>query len=179
MIRPAYVGIAALLIWLPHAFWHVSHHSPWDLLWMCNVSPLLIAAGCFAKAPRLSASGLCFLSCGTPLWLIEVAGGSLVPTSPLVHFGGLAVALVAARSIGFLRGTWWFAALLSVAILGSARVLTPPHANVNLVFFVYRGWEKTFPNHPLYLFLIWLGSAAAFAFIEYAAVRRFKAARGA
>ncbi len=175
------LGRIALLLYAAHAAWHLADGTPWDLIWACNVSMPILAAGCFLSRARLVAAAIMILAYGTPMWILDLAtGGALVPTSPLVHLGGLVVGVLAIRRLGeWPRYSWTFAAIVTAALLLLARLFTPAHANVNLAFRVQPGWESMFPSHVLYVGLMWTSSAAVFALVELVGRRWLMAHEGA
>lgn len=167
MTRPTKLGLAALALYLPHAFWHIVHGNAWDLLWACDVAMPLLALGCFARRPQAAVTAFLFLLYGTPMWLLDVvAGGRMVITSPLIHIGGLVVAYLAVRTLGWPPRSWMVASAASLALLGLSRMVTPPRFNVNMVFAVYEGWTKYFPSHTIYLSGLWLSWTLVFWFVE-------------
>lgn len=172
MTKTTKLGVAALVFYVPHASWHVTHGAAWDLLWMCNVAMPILVIGAFAQNPRAVVTAFLFLIYGTPMWLLDVlAGGHMVITSPLVHVGGLTVAYLAVRTLGWPRYSWVVASLASAFVLGLSRLLSPSDANVNMAFRVYEGWEKYFSSHATYVSGLWLVAAAVFGFVEWGAMR--------
>lgn len=166
-MTPARLGALAIALYLPHAIWHLTNDGAVELLWVCNLALPLLAIGCFAKSARAVTVAFLFLAFGTPLWLLDVfAGGDWVPTSPLIHIGGLATAVYAVRALGWPKRTWIVASLASAALFGFTRLATPPAANINMVFTVYKGWERYFPNHAVYVGGLWLIATAFFALLE-------------
>jgi hypothetical protein len=176
--RPATgLGAAAVILYLPHAIWHIAHGSSWDLLWVCNVSMPVLAFGAFTKNARACVVAFLFLAYGTPIWLLDlVSGGGIVITSPLVHVLGLMAAAHAVRTFGWPPRTWIVAAAASAFVLGVSCAISPESANVNMAFRVYAGWETHFPNHVLYLAMMWGSATALFAILE-AIARRFERRR--
>lgn len=173
MTKPNILGAVALLLYIPHAIWHLRDGSAWDLLWVCNVAVPTLALGCFLRLARLCVVAFLFLVYGTPLWLIDtVAGGPMVPTSPLIHVGGLAVALLAIRVLRWPPRSWLVAAAASAAVLGITYLVSPAGPNVNLAFRVQAGWEPWFSNHALYVAVLWLSAAGTFWVLERLARRR-------
>jgi hypothetical protein len=167
------LGIAAVLLYLPHAAWLVVHGTPWDLLWMCDAAMPLLACGCFARKPRLVVTAFLFLIFGTPLWLLDVvAGGHMVITSPLIHIGGIVVGYRAVRAMGWPVQSWAVASLTAAVVLGLSRLLSPREANINMAFRVYEGWEKYFSSHSLYVLGLWLSATAIFWFVERGALSK-------
>lgn len=173
MSRRPRIGVVALLLYAPHALWQIAHHSAWDLLWVCDVALPMLAFGAFTGRPRAAVTAFLFLLYGTPMWLLDLlAGGAMVPTSPLIHVGGLAVAYVATRSLGWPPRSWMVGSAAAAIVLGLSRLLSPRAANVNMAFRVYEGWERYFSNHTLYLAGIWLSATALFWAVERVRLRR-------
>ena len=44
--------------------------------------------------------------------------------------------------------------------------MTPPAANVNLAFSVWKGWESVFPRYEVYFVVVLGGSALTFLAVE-------------
>src|SRR6185437_8352001 len=145
----------------------------WDLLWACNVAMPLLAFGCFLAHARMCVCAFLFLLYGTPMWLLDlVAGGGMVLTSPLLHLGGLGLAAYAVWRLGWPPRTWLVAAGGAALVLAISALVTPPAANVNMAFSVYKGWEHWFPSHRVYLAGMWLGAASVFFVAERIARKR-------
>ena len=175
------LGGVALACFVAHAAWHVARGEAHDLLWTCNCACLVVAVGALAAARTVVAVGLLWLSFGVPMWILDLTrGGSLVPTSVLTHVGGLLVAVLVLRRLGWpepgpwWRGVWWKAVLALLALVAVSRVATPPAANVHLAFAVYHGWERTFPSYGSYLALAFAGVALTFLLVEKAAARALR-----
>lgn len=170
-------GVAALGCYAVHGTERVLSGAPEDLLWMCHLGTLLIGLGLLGfdrrAGPSLLTIGLCWLSFGTPLWLLDVfAGGELIVTSMLTHVGGPVLGLYGARHLPAPRGVWWRASLALLALQGSCRLVTPPASNVNLSFAVATGWESTFPSFPAYAVMLTALGAVTFCLCELL-LRRF------
>jgi hypothetical protein len=174
------LGALALVFYAAHATWHVAHGSPWDLVWVCNVSMPALVLGCFLERARLVAGAVMVLCYGTPMWLLDLATGpdTMVLTSPLVHVGGLVVGGLAVRRLGWPKFTWALTAAATALLLLVSRLATPPRENVNLAFRVHGGWEQVFPSHVLYVALMWLAGAVVFLLVELAARRFFTLSTG-
>jgi hypothetical protein len=170
------LGVLALTFYLVHGAELALDHTPWDLLWLCNVANVLIGLGCLTGLRAVTAVGLSWVLFGVWLWVLDLLSGSpLQVTSILTHLGGPAVGLAALRKVGWPRGTWWRALLAELALLGLTRLATPRAANVNLAFAVWPGWEDTFPSYPAYVALLLGASGAAYFVLE--ALAGFLAAR--
>jgi hypothetical protein len=106
------------------------------------------------------------------MWLLDVVTGSgLILTTFLPHVVCTTVALLAARRLGMPRRSWLYATAAMLALAAVTRIATPPPANVNLVFAVWKGWEAYFPRYELYFALVVSGAAATFFVVERALAR--------
>jgi hypothetical protein len=156
-------GALAGLAFLAHAGRHVLFGSPWDVLWLCNLAPLLLAAGCLRGQRSLVAVALLWETLGTPLWLLNWAmGASVIPTSALVHVLCPVLAFLAARELGWPRGAWLEAVLGMAALALLTRAFVPPAPNVNVAFAVREGWEAIFPRYEVFAALVFAGGSALF-----------------
>ena len=167
------LGILATLFWVIHATNHVLRGSAYDLFWACNVATPVLALGCFLRRARLCTIAVCWLAYGVPIWLLDLAtGASLIPTSVLTHFGGLALGIVAVRKLGWPRRSWLVATGASLVLVVLARIFTTRAQNVMLAHRVHDGWERHFSSHLPYLALMIAVSAVVFFVVETIA-RRF------
>lgn len=150
------LGLVALGLWLAHALAHLVKGHHWsNLLWACNVAILGLAVGLLARAPALVAAALMWFCVGVPLWLVDLAaGGDYMPTTYLVHLGGLGLAAAGVRRLGCPPGTWWKALAALAALQLFCRVATPPVENVNIAFEQAPVWRELFPSYALN----WLGA---------------------
>ncbi|WP_437971955.1 hypothetical protein WMF04_22890 [Sorangium sp. So ce260] len=161
-------GLAAMAL-IVHGGNHVRRGSPHDLLWMCNVAPLLLAAGCFLAKPDLAAIAVLWLAFGTPIWLLDIATGSgIILTTFLPHVLCPVVAVLAVREMGLPRRAWLKATGALLALVGLTRALTPPEANVNLSHRVWAGWEARFPRYDTYFALVAAAAALTFFVLDRA-----------
>jgi hypothetical protein len=164
------LGASAALFYAIHGVDRAAHGHWEDLFWACHVACLAIAAGCLADWPAASATGLSWLCFGIPMWIIDLAtGGELIPSSVLTHVGGFVVGIVAIAKTGWRRGSWWKATAAASVLLLVTRLVTPPAANVNLVFAVWPGWERMFPSHAVYFALLLAANAMVSFLVEHAA----------
>ena len=168
-------GLAALGCYAIHAGFHVLNGRPEEALWMCHLGAALVGIGLLSSSTTTSGIGTLFLCVGTPLWVMYLAGGGeFYPTSCFPHLGGLAIALYGVRRLGLPSGTWWKAVVALAVLILVSRLVTPAHANVNVSFAIYPGWEKVFPSHPIYLAAMIVLAAGYFLAFEYA-LRRWLA----
>jgi len=143
------------------------------LLWSCHLGAALVGIGLLSSSATTNGIGLLFLCMGTPLWMMDLAGGGeFYPTSSLTHVGGLAIGLYGARRLGLPSGAWWKAVVALITLILICRLVTPPRANVNVAFAIYPGWEKVFSSHLVYLATM-MGAAAAYFFVCEYVLRRW------
>ena len=162
----AYAALAAFAA-VVHDGGHLLRGTAHDVLWMCNVAPVLLAVGSGIRDATLVAVGTLWLGYGTPLWLLDLATGSnLIPTSVLPHVLCPVLGILATRELGVPKHAWLHATAALVVVLLLARVFTPPESNVNLVYSVWKGWEAYFPRHDLYLAFGIATSALTFFLVE-------------
>ncbi len=151
-LRLYVLGALALASFLVHNTNHVLRGETYDLLWVCNVAPLLLAIGCVLRRPGPTAIATLWLFYGTPVWLVDLAtGAGIILTSVLPHLLCPVVGVVALRELGLPRHAWLRASAALVVLMIATRLVTPPTANVNLVHGIWRGWEPVFKTHALYL----------------------------
>ena len=165
------LGSLAVVFYLVHAAGHVLRGRAGEVVWVCHLGALLIGLGLLADRALPRAIGTLWLSLGTPLWLIDLlTQGEFLPTSLLTHGGGLAVAAVGARALGFPAGAWWKALAALAMTQRLTRLVTDPAANVNLAFSVPPVSRAAFPSYPAY-YAVMLCVCAA---VMYAGERLFR-----
>jgi hypothetical protein len=169
-LSPAWIsGTAALCCYAIHAGFHLLHGQPHDLLWACHIGAAIVGVGLLTSSPTVNGIGTLFLWLGTPLWLMEVAGGraEFNPTSCFTHVGGLLLGLYGTYRLGMPRGVWWKAVAVLVGLIGISRLTTPASANVNVAFAIPSGWESQFTSHGSYLLTVIALVAAYFLMTQF------------
>jgi hypothetical protein len=162
----ALVGWLTLLV---HGGGHVLRGTAHDLFWVCNVAPVLLAIGCHLAAATPVAIAALWLSFGTPMWILDLAtGANAIPTSFLPHLVCPGAACLAVRELGLPSRAWLRATAALLVLAGLTRLATPPEANVNLAFSVWKGWEALFPRFDVYFAVVVGGSALTFFAVERA-----------
>lgn len=165
------IALLSVLAWGWHAMDSVRQNQPWDLLWMCNLGGLLLAAGWAARSPRTVAVAASWMALGVPLWALDLAAGAETrPSSVLSHLGGLALSGYAVYRLGWPRLTALPASLSLAALMVLCRLFTPEAGNVNLVFEVWPVFDGLIGHGP-YLALLAMLATAVFAAIDAAASR--------
>ena len=165
--HPFAAGIVAIFFYLIHAGVLVYGREPYHIIWSCHLGCLLIGIGLLLARPWFLSIGFFWLIMGVPLWILNVlTGADFMLTSTLSHIGGLVIAFYGLRFIEIPRFSW-AGATIGLVVLGSVtRMVTPEHANVNLSFAVWTGWEQAFPSYFWYVVLILSTSAATFWVME-------------
>ncbi len=152
-----------------HATWHILAGTPQDIIWVCNLSALLVGFGLILGSPLMNSVGLLGLTIGLPTWILSlVSGEPLIPTSLLTHVLGLALGIVGARRMGIPPQAWWMALLFVAAVMIASRLFTSEEANVNLAFGPIEGlslWKFTGAGHWTLLFVQWAVGLAVVQFV--------------
>ncbi len=175
MTRGTLCGAGALVCFLVHAGVHVVNNRAPEAFWICTLASIWIGVGGLLSSPALIAVGVSWVVYGTPLWLLDLlTGGELLPSSLLTHVLAPGLGLFALARMGWPPGTWWRAFAAALVALALSRAFLPREKNVNLVFAVPSGWDKTFPSHPLYLALLLAGSLVVFVLVELGGKRAFR-----
>jgi len=168
-------GILAVVFFLIHAAVLVQAGESYHIIWSCHLACLLVGIGLLIRLPWLYAVGFFWLTVGVPLWLLNVITSlDFMLTSTCSHIGGIIIAIYGLRFEKMPRFSW-AAATAGLVILGCiSRLVTPQHANVNLSFAVWQGWEDKFPSY--FWYVVMLVAIAAFTFwVLELIVRRFQA----
>lgn len=148
------LGLLPLAFFIAH-FWFYAvaelPHSTDNMLWMCNVSNLTLAAGLLFDLKWLTRLSVIWLIPGLPLWLLEVVvhGGWLV-TSFLTHIGALIVGLVAMRWVRADKWMWAYAFAWFLLVQQLSRMFTSteyPFWNVNVAHTIYKGYESAVSHY--------------------------------
>ncbi len=137
-----------------------------QILWVCNLSCLVMAIGIVARQPLLIWTAALWQLVGTPIW---VADGLMTwnwqPHAWGVHFGCPLVGLVALRAMDAPTRRLPWAIGYFVLLQGLCRLSTPPELNVNAAHTVVPWMQSLTPNYPLFWtfnLVLLLGILAAF-----------------
>jgi hypothetical protein len=146
------VAILCFLFYAAHATTLVIV-GKWPLmLWSCHLACLLCGVGILRRNARFVSIAFLLLLLGLPMWTWNVVGGpgSLIWSSVFTHVGGLVIATMAVRRLGFVPGSWWRAAGLMVLLWFVTRLIVPEGASVNFAYGYFLEWAKAMP-YPVYL----------------------------
>jgi hypothetical protein len=160
-------GALALAFIAAHAAVRLARGEATSLLWSCNVGNLVLGIGLLLGQPRIVAIMALWIAIGLPLWVLDLfSTDDFVATSVLTHVGGLTVAIVGVRELGFPRGSWWRAHVALTALQQVSRLVTPASENVNLSGGVYEPWKPYFHSYPVYYVLASAGICFGFFLVE-------------
>lgn len=142
------LGLLPLVFFLAQFvhYWRIDQLG--HLLWMCNIGNLVLAAGLFLEKPLLVRMSALWTIPGLIVWVLYVVlAWGIFLSSMLAHVGGLAVAAIALRTYRMDRNTWAYAFGWYLVMQVVSRLFTAPELNVNLVYAVQPGWERTFTSY--------------------------------
>ena len=121
------------------------------MLWLCNLSNLVLAIGIFFRLPLLIGISVLWLIPGIPLWLFDMYRTGYSPvTTFLSHLGGLVVGLFALSRVKVNKNLWIPAWIYGLIVQIICRLFTSPELNINVAFKIYGPLEKFFPNYWMY-----------------------------
>lgn len=131
-----------------------------DILWVCHISNLLMAAGLLANWPEGVRAAVLWLFVGAFLWPIEVLRtGVMALTSFGTHYFGLTAGLIALPQLGLSPRSWLYSWLWFIGLRLFCGLFTPAASNINLAHAIYPGSEPYFPNFAVYWIVTTAGAA--------------------
>jgi len=156
------VGFLPLCFFLAHLDYHLAAGTPEHLLWLCNLSNLLLAFGLFFQLPVLIRIAALWMIPGIPLWLWDMSRTGDAPLSTfLSHMGGTGVAIIALAKVRANQNMFLYAWVYGFVVQVICRFVTPPELNVNVAFQIYPGFDRIFHNYWHY----WIFSASLAAVV--------------
>ncbi|MCI0412073.1 hypothetical protein L0222_04630 [bacterium] len=168
------LGILPVCFFLAHLSYHLSHGTPQHLLWLCNLSNLVLAAGLFFQLPLLIRIAVLWLIPGIPLWLWDMSRTGDNPLSTfLSHLGGLTVAIIALSKVRATQNMFLYAWMYGFLVQMICRLFTPPELNVNVAFQIYPGFKSIFQNYSSYWIFSAVFAAAALWLLSFLLNRAF------
>ena len=127
------VGFLPLSFFLVQAGHYWRYGDAGNLLWMCNVGDLLLAAGLFLGHRELIRAAAIWTIPGLAVWIryVLLASGLYFSTT-LAHVGGIIVGLIVLRRVRMDRIAWIYAFAWYLFMQIAARLTTSPELNVNV-----------------------------------------------
>jgi hypothetical protein len=153
-------GLLPLIFFAAHFLHYLKVGGLANMLWLCHVSSLLLAAGLFLNRPVLIRVATFWMITGLFIWICYVvAGGEWILTSLFIHVGGVIVGLVALHIVRADRTAWLYALAWFLLVQQVSRMVAPTELNVNVAHRVYDGMDKYFSAYWQY----WLASTMGVA----------------
>ena len=142
------VGFLPLSFFLVQAGHYWRYGDAGNLLWMCNVGDLLLAAGLFLGHRELIRAAAIWTIPGLAVWIryVLLASGLYFSTT-LAHVGGIIVGLIVLRRVRMDRIAWIYAFAWYLFMQIAARLTTSPELNVNVAHRIQPGWENIFSSY--------------------------------
>lgn len=148
---PRWIGILPLGFFIAHLSTHLAQGTPENMLWLCNLSNLVLAAGIFFRLPLLIRISVLWLIPGIPLWLLDMARTGYNPPSTFIsHVGGVAVGLFALSRVKSDKKMWVYAWIYGLIVQATCRLFTSPDLNVNVAFHIYSPLDGIFHQYWVY-----------------------------
>jgi hypothetical protein len=151
------IGFLPLTFFLAQAFHYWRFGGAGNLLWMCNIGNLLLAAALFLDQRELIRATALWTIPGLVIWIRYVLFEyDFVISSALAHVGGIIVGLIVLRRVRMNRIAWVYAFAWYLFMQIVSRVVTDPLLNVNLAHRIQTGWENTFSSYWKFWFVLTL-----------------------
>ena len=148
--------------------------TPSQVLWMCHLANLMLAAGLFLASPTVICISILFIIFGLPPWIFDMFMIKIVtPVSVFSHLGGAVVGLIALAKVRARRWAWLPALALFILVQQICRFATPPDLNVNAAHYAYGPWKNLFSSYWKYWVVITLMIAAGLWIVEFVLVKLF------
>ena len=145
---PRWTGILPLGFFFAHLSTHLAQGTPQNMLWLCNLSNLVLAAGIFFRMPLLVRVSVLWLIPGIPLWVLDMARTGYSPaTTFLSHLGGLVIGLFALSRVNADKNMWIHAWIYAFFAWIACRLFTSPDLNVNVAFQIYPPLDRVFHHY--------------------------------
>lgn len=142
------IGLLPLSFFLAQAihYWRVGGAG--NLLWMCNIGNVLLAAGLFLNHRELIRAAAIWTIPGLGIWIRYVLFEyDFVFSSALAHVGGMVVALIVLRRVRMDRIAWVYAFIWYLFMQVVSRLVTAPVLNTNVAHRIQTGWENAFSSY--------------------------------
>ncbi len=154
------VGFLPLIFFVARLVEYIQVGTPSQVLWMCHLANLILAAGLFLANPLIVRVAVILLVFGVPPWVVDMFVIKIItPVSIVSHLGGMIVGLLAIAKTGMRPWTWPAAIAFFVIVQVLCRFVTPAALNINTSHRVYDIFKSIVSSYPLY----WLISTAVLA----------------
>jgi hypothetical protein len=163
-----WLGLLPFTFFLAHFTHHFSRGVPQHILWLCNLSNLVLATGLFFRLAALIRIATMWLIPGLPLWIIDMSFTGDAPVSTfLSHVGGTAIGLYAMSKVRAQRNMWMHAWLYGFVVQLVCMLFTPADLNVNVSHRIYHGFDRIFQSYTSYWIFNALLAAIVLCFLSF------------
>lgn len=161
-ISHRWLGLLPLIFFIAQTnhYWRINELG--NMLWMCNLGNLILAAGLFLDKSTLVRLSAIWMGPGLIIWFVYVVlPWGVFLSSILAHVGGLVVSLIALKWYRMDRDAWRYAFGWYLAVQLLSRFITAAALNVNLAHAVATGWQRTFQSYWSFWLVLTALTAAA------------------
>jgi hypothetical protein len=156
------LGLLPLIFFIAQTVHYWRTNELGNMLWMCNLGNLILAAGLFLDKSTLVRLSAIWMVPGLIIWFVYVVlPWGVFLSSILAHVGGLAVSMIALKWYRMDRNAWRYAFGWYLAVQLISRFVTAAALNVNLAHTVAPGWERTFQSYWSFWLVLTAATAAA------------------
>ena len=142
------LGLLPLIFFIAQATHYWRTNELGNMLWMCNLGNLILAAGLFLDKATLVRLSAIWMIPGLIIWFLYVVlPWGVFLSSVLAHVGGLAVSMIALKWYRMDRNAWRYAFGWYLAVQLLSRFITAAALNVNLAHAVATGWDRRFQTY--------------------------------
>jgi len=142
------LGLFPLLFFLLQGIHYWRSNELGNMLWMCNIGNLILAAGLFFENGALIRVAVLWMIPGLIVWFIYVVlAWGVFFSSTLAHVGGMIVGSIALKRVGMDARAWLYALVWYFSVQLLSRFLTAPSLNVNIAHTIDPGWQLTFNSY--------------------------------
>ena len=147
-ISHRWLGLLPLIFFIAQTIHYWPTNELGNMLWMCNLGNLILAAGLFLDKATLVRLSSIWMVPGLIIWFLYVVlPWGVFPSSVLAHVGGLAVSMIALKWYRMDRNAWRYAFGWYLGVQLLSRFVTAAALNVNLAHAVATGWERRFQSY--------------------------------
>jgi len=148
-----YLGLIPLIATLYTSYLSSSQGKAAELLWVCNISNIVLAVGLFTRNSMLIRIATLWLIIGTPLWIWDnlLHDYDFIAHAYVIHIGGLAIGLYASRFVSHEVSAWKPALMFGLVLTLISRFVTPPELNINISAYVYEPLKSFLPHYYYYM----------------------------
>jgi hypothetical protein len=149
----AIIGLIPLLTALYTSYLSIIQGRLEEVLWVCNLSNFLLAAGLFVHHSASIRVATLWLIIGTPLWIWDNVERGIYFTfhAFVIHVIAALIGIVAMWRLAQYPKIWVWALGYGLGVQLFTRFVAPPQLNINVASRVYEPLQPLFPNYYAYM----------------------------